>query len=125
MKKFILIGVVIIVILGGAAFWFFNRGCDTSKIDTSGIILFYGSGCPHCAEVEDYLKTNNVKDKVQFGEKEVFYNKCNTKLLEELAPKCGFSLETLGVPLLWNGASSTCFGGDQDIINFFKEKIGG
>jgi len=125
MKKFLLAGIFIAIILAGAAFWFFGRSCDLSKADTSGIILFYGTGCPHCANVDEYIKNNNVKEKIQFAEKEIFYNKCNAKLLEDLAPKCGFSLSDLGVPFLWNGASSTCLGGDQDIINFFKEKIGG
>ena len=119
---FILIGGLIVA---GAIFVYSKRSCDNSKVDTSGIILFYGTGCPHCANVDDYIKNNNVKEKVQFVEKEVFYDKCNAKLLEILAVKCGFSLENLGVPFLWDGASSACLGGDQDIINFFKVKIDG
>jgi hypothetical protein len=125
-KKILLIGVFIVIIAGGAI-WFLKEreSCGPSNVDTSGIILFYGNGCPHCAIVDEYIKTNNVKDRVLFEEKEVFYDKCNAKLLESSASKCGLSTENLGVPFLWDGANSTCLAGDQDIINFFKEKIGG
>jgi hypothetical protein len=42
--------------------------------------------------------------------------------MADRAAKCGLSKEQLGVPLLWTG--SECFGGDVDIINYFKEKLG-
>jgi len=85
------------------------------------IILFYGQGCPHCAKVEEYIKENKVKEKIAFEEKEVYYNQNNAKELGEKAKSCGIDQNEIGVPFLWD--SGKCLIGDQDIINFFKEKM--
>ena len=94
--------------------------------DTSGIILFYGNGCPHCANVDKYIKENDVESKVEFTHAEVYLNKGNANLMVSLQEKCGLPKESIGgIPFLWNGADSTCLSGDVDIINFFNEKIDG
>jgi glutaredoxin len=85
------------------------------------IILFYGIGCPHCAEVENYIEQNNIKNKIPLVQKEVYYNQNNAKELEEKAKICNLSANSIGVPFLWDGEK--CFIGDQEIINFFKQKI--
>jgi glutaredoxin len=127
MKKNILIVAGLLIIAVIVVFAFFGRknnnpgGGNTESLD--GIILFYGQGCPHCANVDKYIAENNVKDKVTFAELEVFSNQDNAKLLEEKAAVCGLPIDSIGVPFLWDG--SKCLVGDQDIINFFKEKIGG
>jgi glutaredoxin len=124
MNKKILL-VILGLVLAGAAIFFFVFRKPAGNIDLSGIILFYGQGCPHCKNVDDYLKQNSIEDKVRFQKLEVFYNSKNADLLGQLAQRCGLNNETIGVPFLWNGASSTCASGDADVINFFKSKIGG
>jgi glutaredoxin len=89
----------------------------------SQIILFYGDGCPHCAIVEEYIKENSIGDKISFAQKEVYYNQNNAKELEVKAKICGLSTDSIGVPFLWDGED--CLIGDQDIINFFKQKTNG
>jgi len=84
------------------------------------IILFYGDGCPHCEIVEEYIEKNNIKEKLSFVEKEVYYNKINANELGEKAKICGLPTNSIGVPFLFDGEK--CFIGDQDIINFFKQK---
>jgi len=86
------------------------------------IILFYGDGCPHCAIFEEYIK-NDIGDKIYFVQKEVYYNQNNAKELEAKAKICGLPTDSIGVPFLWNGED--CLIGDQDIINFFKQKTNG
>ena len=100
-----------------------NVGDNASeeKANQGAIILFFGDGCPHCAKVEKYLSKNNIKDKISFKEKEVYYNQDNAKELAEKAKICGLPTDSIGVPFLWNGTK--CYIGDQDIINFFKQKI--
>jgi len=87
------------------------------------VILFYGDGCPHCAIVEEYIKENSIGDKISFAQKEVYYNQNNAKELETKAKICGLPTDSIGVPFLWNGEK--CLIGDQDIINFFKQKTNG
>ena len=84
------------------------------------IILFYGDSCPHCAIVDKYLKDNNVKNKVNFTEKEIYRNKANSNELTAKAEVCGLPTNSIGVPFLWDGKN--CLIGDKDIIEFFKQK---
>jgi glutaredoxin len=94
---------------------------ENQQTEQSQIILFYGDGCPHCAIVEDFIGENNVKEKLSFEEKEVYYNQKNADDLVEKAKACGIPINSIGVPFLWDG--SRCFVGDQDIIDFFNQKI--
>lgn len=93
---------------------------NPSENSESQIILFYGDGCPHCALVEKYIKEHNVQDKISLSQKEVYYNQSNAKELEDKAKICSLSTNSIGVPFLWDGKK--CLIGDQDIINFFKQK---
>ena len=86
-----------------------------------GIILFYGDGCPHCAIVEEYVSENGIEAKVPFRKKEVYYSQQNSTELAEKAKACGLPTNSIGVPFLWDGAK--CLVGDQDIIEFFKQKM--
>jgi hypothetical protein len=85
------------------------------------IILFYRETCPHCQNVESFLKDNQIEQKLSFEKKELTNNDANVKLLMQIANTCHIAEEELGVPLLWNG--STCLTGDQDVINYFKHKV--
>ena len=89
--------------------------------ESSGIILFYGDGCPHCAIVEEFVEQNNIEEKVSFSKKEVYYNQQNASELGVKAKVCGMSTDFIGVPFLWDG--SKCYVGDQDIVEFFKNKF--
>jgi glutaredoxin len=86
----------------------------------SQIILFYGDGCPHCKIVEEYIEKNKTKEKLSFAQKEVYYNKTNANELVEKAKICGLPTDSIGVPFLFD--EKKCYIGDQDIINFFKQK---
>jgi glutaredoxin len=99
-----------------------NEPTSQGNQQSSQIILFYGDGCPHCAIVEEYIKENSISDKISFAQKEVYYNQNNAKELEAKAKICGLPTDSIGVPFLWDGEK--CFIGDQDIINFFKQKLG-
>jgi glutaredoxin len=120
MKKNIILILIIIIIIVGLVFVFFRKG--DSGNSSSSIILFSRDGCPHCANVEEYIKTNKINEKVDFQTKEVGSNADNAELLRQKAVACGIPESEIGVPFLWDG--SKCFVGDQDIIKFFGEKAG-
>jgi glutaredoxin len=98
-----------------------NTAEENQRVEESQITLFYGDGCPHCAIVEDYIKNNNIKQKLSFEEKEVYYNQNNAKELEAKAKICGLATDSIGVPFLWDGLK--CYVGDRDIIDFLNQKI--
>ena len=119
-KKVLLSVFAGIIILGGGLFILLKNKGEEPTIG-QGIILFYGTGCPHCEKVEEYLQENNIESKINIEKKEVYDNKDNANLLAKIAKKCGIKENELGVPFLWTG--SECKIGDEDIINFFKEKV--
>ncbi len=88
----------------------------------SGIILYYGDGCPHCAIVEKFVAENDVEGRLSFVKKEVYNNRQNADDLVAKAQICGLPTDSIGVPFLWDGSS--CLLGDQDIIEFFRTKAG-
>jgi glutaredoxin len=92
----------------------------TPALRAKQIILYYGSGCPHCAAVETYLKKNKTRKKIHFDNKEIYHNRSNASELKMKAKICGLSEDAIRVPFLWNGEN--CLIGDLDIINFFKQQ---
>jgi len=125
MKKKILFLILLgIFVIAAGGFYFLRGNKKTSSNSTpSTIILFYGIGCPHCAKVEEFMKENRIKEKIALEEKEVYFNKENTKKLMEVAKKCGFKENEIGVPFLWDGEGQKCILGDEPIINFFRGKL--
>jgi glutaredoxin len=97
------------------------KGVAPTK-DNSAIIFFYGQECPHCKIVEQYLSDNKVSDKVQFSQREVYHDKANAALLTNKAAECGIKEDSLGVPFLWENGK--CHIGQEEVIQFFKNKIG-
>jgi hypothetical protein len=85
-------------------------------------ILFFGDGCPHCKVVEDFIFTNDVRNKIKFDTKEIWSNQSNARLMTQIWKQCGLNTqEGMGVPFYWDGAS--CYRGQDEIINLFKTKI--
>jgi hypothetical protein len=93
----------------------------TSTTQPSGIILFYGTGCPHCANVDNYITANNIAQKVNFIKLETFSNTVNADFMKSDARACGLDSNAIGVPFLWDG--SKCYVGDTDVIGFFSKYI--
>jgi glutaredoxin len=124
-RKVIIIVIIAIAILAGIVFFISrnNSSQGTDGASGNGMIFFYGQGCPHCANVEKFLEENKtVEENVKFDKLEVWGNEKNKELLAEKAKKCGLKLDSIGVPLFWDG--SKCIEGDVDIINLLKEKAG-
>ncbi len=121
----ILIVVIIVLIIGG---FVYNKVQNDRKLLANvqdKTILFYREDCPHCINVENFIKDNNIESKVQLEKKEASKDEQNSYLMTLIAgKKCSIPSNELGVPFLWDGSDSKCFLGDQDIINFFKQKIG-
>lgn len=119
-----LIYILILILLSAGTWWVFTVSKNAKlqgKIETSDRILFYGETCPHCKEVEKYITDNNIKEKIQFSEKEIYKNRDNAKLLLEKAKGCGIKESEVGVPFLWV-APNTCHMGKEEVINFFKNQ---
>jgi len=126
--------IIAIVILGGFLFWGFASGFFAGifpglsinlgkTVVPDGTVLFYGDGCPHCKNVDDFISENNIKDKVKFSSLEVWNNKDNQAILAQDIKKCEMNADEVGIPFLFDGVDK-CYMGDEDVINYFKTKAG-
>ena len=126
MDKFIVV-IIIVAVLAGVGFWAWQSGVFTGPVKATtlpaGIVLFYGQGCPHCKDVEDFIAKNKIDDKVKITRMEVWYNKSNQLTLVQVAQKCGISTDTVGVPFLYDGVGK-CYIGEVDVPNFLKTAAG-
>lgn len=118
---YIIAGVVILAAAGLWAWqagWFAKQGVELPPLP-EGIVLFYGDGCSHCKNVDDFVSQNKVEEKVKFTKLEVWYNQNNQKILLRAMQECGLKTDEVGVPFLYDG-DGKCYSGDVDVINFFK-----
>jgi hypothetical protein len=128
-KIFIIIGAVALA----AGFWAWQSGVFSSLVKPvpipEGIILFYGEGCSHCKNVDDFLTQNKIEEKIKITRLEVWNNKDNQNILAQVSQKCQINASEVRVPFLWDpprlgeAGGSKCYIGDVDTINFFKEKF--
>ena len=129
--------IIIIVVVVGLGFWAWQSGIfskipSVSVVPTplpAGIVEFYGQGCPHCADVDAYVKANNIDQKVKYTKLEVWYNKANAELLGQVAQKCNITSNSVGVPFLYDPSTSSgqagkCYIGEVDVENFLKAQAG-
>ncbi|HBB04497.1 TPA: hypothetical protein DCZ39_06495 [Patescibacteria group bacterium] len=88
-------------------------------------ILFYGNGCPHCANVEEYIKDNDLTKKFDLVKKEVFFNKTNLIELDGYLEKHKLTYDKIGVPFLIinSGVDCSYVNGDTNIIDYFSGKL--
>ena len=125
-KKFLVIAVAIVILLiAGLAYGALKFTDIASYLQPepkiTGMILFYGAGCPQCDKVDDFVKANKIAEKVAFTELEVFNDAHNAKILGQKAKVCGLEVEQIGVPFLWDGKG--CEIGYIDIIKFFQDAV--
>ncbi|PJE64022.1 hypothetical protein COU89_00100, partial [Candidatus Roizmanbacteria bacterium CG10_big_fil_rev_8_21_14_0_10_45_7] len=43
-----------------------------SSSKSEGLVYYYGNTCPHCADVEEWMKENRIEEKIKIVKKEVY-----------------------------------------------------
>jgi len=89
-----------------------------SAQEEDSFILYYGQGCPHCSEVEEYIEDKNIKENII--QKEIYQNPINAEEFNSLCEQKGIDLMSRGVPFLY--AENECFIGNKQIIGFLDGK---
>lgn len=116
----------IVILAAILSVWGFSKwqGKDEAVLGetNSGIAIFYGKGCPHCKDLDDFIAQNSLDEKVKMDKKEVWFNKENAKVLMAKADECGIAKDKVGVPFLYS--EGKCFSGTPDIEKFLMEKAG-
>lgn len=120
MKKFLLITVAatILIIVGGILI--FSKGPKTNPQPLpSNLEYFWGDGCPHCKNVEDFMNTWNKKESVKIDKFEVWNSPENAAILKARYEYCKIPVSEMGVPLLFT-PEGKCYSGDTPIIDYLK-----
>lgn len=99
---------------------------DYPVYDNPDLVFFWGNGCPHCENVEKWLKENNSDQKLKINYKEVYYNKNNqTELYNTAQQYCSEIIQggSIGVPTGFDPVNKKCIQGDTPIIEFLSAKL--
>jgi cytochrome c biogenesis protein CcdA/glutaredoxin len=114
MKKTVLLIIIFIISC------FFTITPPISAKEEGKIYFFYGTGCPHCIGVEEFLETEGLYDRYPIEAKEVYFNRDNTVFFNSLLDKLKIPNGARGVPTVVIG--DKVITGDKPIItNFVSE----
>lgn len=98
------------------------EGASVPPAPAGQMVLYYGSTCPHCKDLEAWMETNGIPNKFSYQSKEVYGNKENAAELVSTAKVCKINDERLiGIPFLWTG--SECLIGTPEIQSFFEKAL--
>jgi len=98
-------------------FLFFFLLVSKTASATNQILYFYGQGCPHCAEVEQYFEENSIYSEYPIVKKEIYFNPDNAALFNTTMDNLGIPTTSRGVPAVVMG--SKVLVGDQPIVDNF------
>lgn len=120
-RYYIASAVAVIAIAALSVFWLAKS--QKAEAPAGETIYYYGKDCPHCQEVDQFIKDNNIDQKIQFIKKEVQYNPSNAKELFDRDKECNITGDDVGAfPLVYS--QGKCHLGTPDVINFFKNQEG-
>ncbi len=124
---FVLIASLLFIPLG-----VFAEGEDEESVTTTGeelskeviVYFFRGQGCSHCAEAEEWFKSieDELGDKFEIHDYEVWNDPDNSELMEKVAKARGEEDTATGVPYIIIGDQSW-IGFTSDYKNEIKSKI--
>lgn len=126
MKNKLLTGLIIIVIIFGFYKLTSKKPVSLDIVqDNSNLILFFGSTCPHCKDVEEFISKNQINQKLKINQLEVYDNKSNAtlfaKTVGEICPDQS-SPSGLPVPFLIDTKDKKCLVGTPSITEYLTQK---
>lgn len=120
--KHYLTGLILLVVFGLGFLYIANNQPQKPNVASQtpqGYEYFWGDGCPHCANVSDFLSNWSGLDKISLTKLEVWKNRDNAETLQKRASSCGIADDKVGVPFLYT-PDGKCIVGDQPIISYFQ-----
>jgi len=122
-RNAVFIALVAVLVFAGIVLFAWEAGNNSQpEPDPSIKILFYATGCPHCANVEQFIQENKIEEKIAFEKREVSNDLDNAKLFLKREAQCQIPEKERGsIPVFWDG--TTCIGGDVNIIAYFQQLL--
>lgn len=106
-----------LILLLITSFLFFNFSFDANAQEKQ-IYYFYGTGCPHCANVDQYFLENGFYKKYPIQKYDVYFDRDASVLYNETLDSLNYPKTSRGVPAIVVG--ETVFVGDKPIIDGFE-----
>jgi len=127
-KKIIPLILIIVVLFGVFKLLSQKPSPVTNPVDTSqfDLVLFYGSTCPHCKIVEEFINTNKITEKLKINQLEVYENRDNAAAMAAVIQKvCPDQLSSKGVsvPFLVDIKNNKCVVGDTPIDDYLSSQV--
>lgn len=115
----ILITVTLLFLFGGA--YIFTRPTEIPPREDNTYEYFWGNGCPHCKNVDDFVATWNKKDSITIKKFEVWNNPKNAEIMKDRYNSCNPkpASSQMAVPFLVT-PDGKCLMGDTPIIDLYK-----
>lgn len=98
-----------------------KKGQNLAISPKEKIIYYYGNTCPHCQEVEEWMKKEKIDEKIRVEKKEVYQNQANAQELTLVAQNCGLDPNAIGVPFLY--ADGKCYIGTPTVKRILQERM--
>ncbi|MDD3434743.1 MAG: hypothetical protein PHD96_02350 [Candidatus Pacebacteria bacterium] len=86
--------------------------------ENSKIYFFYGTGCPHCAQVEKFFEDEKLFNTYSVDKREIYFNRDNAILFNDILDRLNIPNNERGVPTAVIGDKVLV--GDKPIIENFK-----
>lgn len=121
----IIIAILLVIALAYGGKMIYKISLPDYPDSEADLILYWGKGCPHCENVKNYIKENNLDDKLKIAYREVYYDNGNQMKLEETVKLCPDvdTSQGIGVPMSFDPNEKKCILGDTPAIDWLKNKV--
>lgn len=85
---------------------------------------FFGATCPHCQELNEAVKSEDLFSKIAVEKKEVYYNDANRDAFLALTKELGLTKKETGVPFVYDKISGKHAVGVGPALELFKSRLG-
>ncbi|MFK7780172.1 MAG: hypothetical protein QM490_03405 [Candidatus Gracilibacteria bacterium] len=99
---------------------------STGVIEEISYLYYYGQGCSHCANVDEYMNAVDGYEKLNIEKYEIYFDDDNREKYLAAGKRLGLSEKELGIPFLIiiEDGKEAFLTGDVSIINYFKGYLG-
>ena len=85
---------------------------------------FFWATCPHCQELNEAVKSEDLFSKITVEKREVYFNTENRDMFLALTKKLGLSEKETGVPFVYDTVSGKHAVGVGPALKLFKSRLG-
>jgi hypothetical protein len=113
-KRVIIIFAVVMVVFVAVLGWMYHQR-------PGSLTFYYGSSCPHCHNVLNWMSLHNATNATGMRILEVWDNKDNAAVFTGVVRKCG--MDTGVVPVLV-AEDGVCYVGEVEITDYLSQRLG-